>query len=189
MRKFGKKKEVSEFEQKLVDVARVARVMEGGRRFSFRATVAIGNRKGKVGVGVAKALNVASAVEKAVAVAKRNMIQIAITGRSINHKVTSKFGASRINLIPAREGRGIIAGGSVRTILELAGIHDVSSKIMGSNNKINNARAAILALEKLTIKPVKKETVVKEKLVEKDAKNNQETMTSEKLKISRECQN
>ena len=148
--KFGKKKEVSEFEQKLLDVARVARVMEGGRRFSFRATVAIGNRKGKVGVGVAKALNVASAVEKAVAVAKKNMIQVSITGRSINHKVNSKFGASRINLIPAREGRGIIAGGAVRTILELAGIQDVSSKIMGSNNKINNAKAAIVALTKLT---------------------------------------
>lgn len=148
--RFGKKKEVSEFEQKLLDVARVARVMEGGRRFSFRATVAIGNRKGKVGVGVAKALNVASAVEKATAVAKKNMINILISGRSISHKVSSKFGAARINLIPAREGRGIIAGGSVRTILELVGIQDVSSKIMGSNSKINNAKAAIVALTKLT---------------------------------------
>jgi len=158
--KFGKKKEVSEFEQKLIDVARVARVMEGGRRFSFRATVAIGNKKGKVGVGVAKALNVASAVEKATVVAKKNMISILISGRSIGHKVSSKFGAAKIILIPAREGRGIIAGGSVRTILELAGIQDVSSKIMGSNSKINNAKATIIALMKLSVKSV---PVVKEK--------------------------
>jgi len=162
--KFGKKKEVSEFEQKLIEVARVARVMEGGRRFSFRATVAIGNRKGKVGVGVAKALNVASAVEKAVAVAKKDMILVQLSGRSINHKVSSKFGAARINLIPAREGRGIMAGGAVRIILELVGIKDVSSKIMGSNNKINNAKAAIVALEKLSVKNV---PVVKEKPVDK----------------------
>jgi len=145
--RFKKKKEVKEFEQKILDVARVARVMEGGRRFSFRVTVAIGDRKGRVGVGVSKAKNVADAIEKAISDAKKNMIEFPIENRTIPHEISSKFGGARIILIPAVEGRGIVAGGAVRTILDLVGIKDVSSKIKGSKNKINNARAAIEALK------------------------------------------
>lgn len=144
------RKEIREFEQKTIDVARVARVMEGGRRFSFRATVVIGNKKGKVGVGVAKARNnVANAVEKAYADAKRNIIEFPLEGRTIPHIIHSKIGASKVILMPAKEGKGLAAGGSVRIVLELAGIKDVSSKILGSSNKINNARAAVKALKAL----------------------------------------
>ncbi|MFH1175529.1 MAG: 30S ribosomal protein S5 [bacterium] len=165
------RKQASDFEQKILDVARVARVVEGGRRFSFRVTVAIGNRNGKVGVGIAKAANVSSAVEKAVADAKKNAIEFPIVSRTIPHEISSKFGAAKLLLIPAVEGRGIIAGGTVRTILELVGIKDVSSKTTGSSNKINNARAAVIALEKLkgSISKVKveKNKEVKENEAEK----------------------
>lgn len=149
-RKFkSEKREVREFEQKTIDIARVARVMEGGRRFSFRATVVIGNRSGKVGLGVSKALNVAAAVEKSYADAKKNIVEFPLEGRTIPHAIAHKVGASKIILMPAKEGKGLVAGGSVRTVLELAGIKDVSGKILGSSNKINNARAAVEALKEL----------------------------------------
>lgn len=143
------KKEPSEFEHKLLDVARVARVTEGGKRFSFRVTVVIGNRKGKVGVGIDKALNVSSAVEKAVANAKKNMIEFPLDSRTIPHEIKNKVGSAKILLMPAVEGRGIIAGGAARAVLELVGIKDVSSKTLGSSNKLNNARATMEALGKL----------------------------------------
>jgi len=143
------KNKIREFEQKTIDIARVARVMEGGRRFSFRATVVIGNKKGKVGVGVAKALSVANAVEKAYADAKKNVIEFPLESRTIPHSISNKVGASRIILMPAKEGRGLVAGGTVRIVLELAGIKDITSKILGSGNKINNARATAEALKEL----------------------------------------
>lgn len=143
------KKEPSEFEHKLLDVARVARVTEGGKRFSFRVTVVIGNRKGKVGVGIDKALNVSSAVEKATANAKKNMIEFPLDSRTIPHEISSKVGSAKVFLMPAVEGRGIIAGGAARAVLELVGIKDVSSKTLGSSNKVNNARATVEALNKL----------------------------------------
>ncbi len=139
-----------EFESKLLDLARVVRVAAGGRRFRFRAVMVIGNKKGKVGVGVAKGLDVAQAVEKATRVAKKNLIEVSIINDSIPHQVEAKFGASEVLLKPQRKGRGLVAGGTVRIICNLAGIKNISSKILGrTGNKLNNARATIKALQKL----------------------------------------
>ncbi len=147
---FQKKEKKDEFDSKLLDLARVVRVAAGGRRFRFRAVVIIGDRKGKVGVGVAKGLDVAQAVEKATRLAKKNLIEIPIIKDTIPHEVEAKFGPARILLRPQRKGRGLVAGGTVRIICQLAGIKDISSKVLGrTGNKLNNAKATILALSKL----------------------------------------
>ena len=140
----------SEFDQRNINVRRVTRVVSGGRRFSFSVSIIIGNRKGKVGVGVGKAGDTALAVDKAVRAAKKNMITIPLTkNSSIPHEVEAKFCSSRIKIIPV-EGRGLVAGSSVRFVLELAGITDVIAKInTGSKNGLNNAQAAIEALKQL----------------------------------------
>jgi len=142
-----------EFEQKLLDVARTARMVAGGRRFSFRAAVVIGNKKGKVGVGVAKGADVSIAVDKAVRQAKKYLIDIPLTeDKSIPYPVEAKYSAAKVMLKPASKGRGIIAGGTIRIICLLAGIENITAKILGrTNNKLNNARATIKALEKLKI--------------------------------------
>jgi small subunit ribosomal protein S5 len=143
--------EPPEFEQKLLDVRRTARMAAGGRRFSFRAVVVIGNKKGKVGVGIAKGSDVTMAVDKAVKQAKKKLIEVPITADgSIAFRVEAKYGAARIMLKSAAKGRGVIAGGTVRTICNLVGISNITSKIIGrTNNKLNNARATIKALERL----------------------------------------
>jgi len=147
----SRKKEKPEFEQKLLDVTRTARMVAGGRRFSFRVVVIIGDKKGKVGVGVAKGANVTIAVEKAVRQAKKYLIDIPLTKeKSIPYLVEAKHSAARVMLKPAVQGRGIIAGGTIRVICNLAGIENVTAKIIGrTNNKLNNAQATIKALEKL----------------------------------------
>jgi small subunit ribosomal protein S5 len=147
-----KKEEKPEFEQKLLDIRRTARMVAGGRRFSFRALVIIGNKNGKVGVGLAKGADVTIAVEKAVNQAKKYLINVAITeNKSIPQMVEAKFGAAKVMLKPAPKGRGIIAGGAVRTICSLAGIENVVSKIIGrTTNKLNNAEATIKALRKIS---------------------------------------
>lgn len=144
-------REKPEFDQKLLDVRRTARMVAGGRRFSFRAVVIIGNKKGKVGAGVAKGADVSIAVNKAVKQAKKNLIEVSITNQgSIAYKIEAKYSAARVMLKPAAKGRGVTAGGTVRTICNLAGIENVTAKIIGrTNNKLNNARATILALQKL----------------------------------------
>lgn len=144
-----KKREKPEFEQKLLDLARVTRVVKGGRRFRFRATLVIGDRKGRVGVGVSKGADVSDAIEKAFNDAKKNAITVKTDKNTIAHDVFKKLGSARIMLKPAQEGRGIIAGGAVRTVVDLAGIHDVVSKSMGTSNKLNVARATIEALKSL----------------------------------------
>ncbi len=151
-KKGEKPKEKPEFEQKLLDIRRTARMVAGGRRFSFRALVIIDNKQGKVGVGLAKGADVTIAVEKAVNQAKKNIAEIAITeNRSIAQMVEAKYGAAKVMLKPAVKGKGIIAGGAVRIICSLAGIENVVSKIIGrTTNKLNNARAAIEALKKLS---------------------------------------
>ncbi len=145
------KEEKPEFEQKLLDIRRTARMVSGGRRFSFRALVVIGNKKGKVGVGLAKGADVTIAVEKAVNQAKKALIEITITdNKSISQMIEAKFGAAKVMLKPAQKGQGIIAGGAVRVICSLAGIENVVSKIIGrTTNKLNNAQATIEALKKL----------------------------------------
>ena len=141
-----------EFESKLLDLARVARVAAGGRRFRFRAVVVIGNKEGKVGVGVAKGLDVAQAVEKASRLAKKNIIEVPIVEDTIPYEVYSKFGAAKVLLKPQRKGRGLVAGGTVRIICSLAGIKNISSKVLGrTSNKLNNAMATVLALKKMKI--------------------------------------
>ena len=139
-----------EFESKLLDLARVARMTAGGRRFRFRAGIVIGDKKGRVGFGVAKGADVAQAVEKATRVAKKNLIKILIIDETIPHVVYAKFGAAKILLKPQKKGRGLVAGGTVRVICTLGGIRNISSKVIGkTGNKINNARATIEALKKL----------------------------------------
>lgn len=138
-----------EFEQHLVDLARVTRVMKGGKRLSFRACIVIGDRKGRVGEGVAKGADVQIAIEKAVRKANKNLIKVHIVNDTIPHWVVAKYGAARVMLRPARKGHGIVAGGAARTVLSLAGIKSITAKMLGSKNKINNARATINALKSL----------------------------------------
>lgn len=147
----GRERERSEYDRKLLDVRRVARVVAGGRRFSFRATVVIGNRKGRVGVGVAKGPDVAAASEKAASRAKKNLIVVSVTPTgSIAHEVRGKFSAADVLLMPRPVGSGIVAGGSVRAVVELAGISNISSKILSrSPNKLTNAMATLEALKSL----------------------------------------
>jgi len=142
-----------EFESKLLDLARVVRVAAGGRRFRFRAVVVTGNKEGKVGVGVAKGVDVAQAVEKATRLSKKNLIAVPIVEDTIPHEIQAKFGPAKVLLKPQRKGRGLVAGGTVRIICTLAGIKNISSKILGrTGNTLNNARATILALSKLKLK-------------------------------------
>lgn len=150
---FGKNVEKDGLETKLLDLARVTRVTGGGKRMRFRAVVIAGDRKSKIGIGVDKGKDVSQAVEKATSRAKRNMINVVIVDGTIPHQVQAKVGPSVILLKPQSKGRGLVAGGAVRTICDLAGIKNVSSKILsGSKNKLNNARATIEALKKLKIK-------------------------------------
>ncbi len=137
----------SEFTQKLIGIRRVARVMAGGRRFNFSAALVLGDKKGRVGVGLGKAADTALAIEKATRSAKRSMLTLTLTkNKSLPHNVKAKYCASRVEIRPS-PGRGLVAGSSVRTVLELAGVSDVTAKILSrSHNSINNARAAIEAL-------------------------------------------
>ncbi len=141
----------SEFAQKLIGIRRVARVMAGGRRFNFSAALVIGDKKGRVGVGMGKAADTAQAIDKATRAAKRAMLTLNLSkNRSIPHNVEAKYCASRVEIRPS-PGRGLVAGSSVRTVLELAGVSDVTAKILSrSHNSVNNARAAIEALRKIS---------------------------------------
>ncbi len=147
MRKFSKRRDKKpEFDQKLVDLARVSRVVSGGKRFRFRACICIGDRKGRVGIGIAKGNDVSGAISKAVLQAKKKIINISVVNGTIPYKVEGRYKGAKIILMPASEGTGIIAGGAVRSVLELAGIKNISGKMLGSNNKINNVTAAIKIL-------------------------------------------
>lgn len=139
----GDRREPSEFEEKVIEVRRVARTVKGGRRIRFRALVVIGNKKGKVGMGSAKANDVAEAVRKAVTKAKKALIVVPIIDGTIPYEITAKHGSAVVMLRPAAEGTSIVAGGAVRAVAELAGISDLLSKMLGSSNKINNIVATI----------------------------------------------
>lgn len=141
------------FTERLIKISRVSKVTKGGKKLSFRAVVAIGDEKGQVGVGVAKADDVVNAFKKAKSNGRKNLIKIPITkSLSIPHRVNGNFGASKIIMRPSIEGSGVIAGSSIRTVLEVAGIKNVIAKQLGSDNLLNNARAAICALNALTTK-------------------------------------
>jgi len=156
-----------EFEQRILDIARVTRVMAGGKRMNFRACIAIGDRKGKVGVGLGKGADVTMAVNKAVNHAKKDMITVNTINDTITHEVHHKEGAAKLLFKPARSGKGIIVA---RAILELAGIKNVTSKQLGTNNKINNARCTIEALRSLRVADKTAKTPKTEKVADKTQK-------------------
>lgn len=141
-----RRKEPGEYEETTLSVDRVTRVVAGGRRMRFRAVVVIGDKKGKVGLGTGKANDVQSAVQKATSDAKRHMIRVSIVDGTITHEIDTKFKAARLRLLPAREGTGVIAGGSLRVVLEHAGVKNVLSKRYGTTNKLVNAQAVMKAL-------------------------------------------
>lgn len=136
----------SEWQEKVVQIRRVTKVVKGGKKLSFRAVVVVGNQKGQVGVGIGKAAEVISAIQKAVSDAKKNLVNVTMVETSIPHTIIGQHGASQVLLKPASKGTGVIAGGSIRTVLELAGIQDILSKRMGASAPLNNARATIKAL-------------------------------------------
>ncbi len=142
-----REREEKQFDERVVAVDRVARVVKGGRRFRFRALVVIGDGKGKIGMGIAKGADVTAAVSKATDIAKKSLTTIAIYKGTIPHEQQSRVGGARILLKPAAPGTGLIAGGVVRVVLEVAGISNVLSKSLGSSNKINIAYATIEALK------------------------------------------
>lgn len=163
-----KGKTAKEFNEVVIQIDRVTRVVKGGRRLRFRATVAIGDMKGRVGIGLGKSVEVASAIQKAVSQAKKNLITVPLDGATIPHDIQIKYKSSKIRLIPAGPGTGIIAGGSVRKVLELAGVNNILSKSLGSSNRVNNAKATVEALkelretERVKNQKSKKATVTKE---------------------------
>ncbi|MCK4799927.1 30S ribosomal protein S5 [Candidatus Parcubacteria bacterium] len=182
-----KKREKPEFDQKVIDVARVTRVVKGGKRFSFRTVVIIGDKKGRVGVGVSKGKDMRIATEKSYADAKKNLITLNFTGNTIPYRVDQKLGSAKILLKPAVKGNGIVAGGAVRTVVSLAGIKDISAKMLGAKSKLNNARATIEALKQFSVKKtreimlkaeeesVKKVKEIKEVEKKDDTKKTEET--------------
>ncbi len=144
-----REKEKDPFDFKLVEVRRVSKMFKGGRRMKLSVVVVVGDKKGRVGIGLGKGDDVRSAQEKAIAQAKKNLVLIPLKGNTIPHEVNHKFKASRVFLKPAAPGTGIVAGSSVRMVVEVAGINDVLAKILGGNNKITNAYATIQALASL----------------------------------------
>lgn len=149
MPNFRPREEKKEYDEQVIHIDRIARTVAGGKRIRFRAAVVIGNRNGKVGIGVAKGGEVIIAVQKAINKAKKNLIEVPIVNETIPHEITQSFGAAYVLLKPAQKGTGIIAGGAVRAIADLAGIKNLISKILGSQNQINNLQATIEALKSL----------------------------------------
>lgn len=142
----------SEYKEKVIDMRRVTRVVAGGKRFRFRSTIALGDEKGKVGIGIAKGADVAQAIDKSKTNAKKKMIVVNLKGRTIPHEVEAKYSAAKVIIKPAKSGHGLKAGGAVRTVLLLVGIRDATAKCLGSTkNKLTNALATIEALKKLKL--------------------------------------
>ncbi|MFI3300948.1 MAG: 30S ribosomal protein S5 [Candidatus Gastranaerophilales bacterium] len=146
----NEEKPVSEWTERVVQIRRVTKVVKGGKKLSFRAIVIVGNKKGQVGVGCAKAAEVVVAIQKAIADGRKNLITVPIFKTTIPHPITGRSGAGSVMLRPATQGTGIIAGGAVRLVLELAGIENILSKSLGSKSPLNAAAATLDALQNLT---------------------------------------
>lgn len=184
------KREAKEFEEEVIQIDRVTRVVKGGRKLRFRATVVIGNRKRKVGIGVGKSHEVTGAIQKAIAKAKKDLIEIPINGSTIPHDIKIKYKASKILLIPAGPGTGIIAGGPIRKVLELAGIKDVLSKSYGTTNKVNNTKGAFEALKRLQetpgMKKKKSEKAIAQTATKAKSEEAKTEETKEKIEATKE---
>lgn len=164
--------EQKEFDEEVIQLDRVTRVVKGGRRLRFRATVAIGNHKGKVGIGIGKSAEVVTAIKKAVTAAKKNMIKVPIYNETVPHRIQMKFKASKVLLIPAGAGTGIIAGGAARKVIELCGIKNILSKTLGSSNRVNSTKATFEALKALR---TREQREPKKEVVQKEAPQAEET--------------
>lgn len=148
-RRGRRKPEVKEFEQKILDLSRVTRVTAGGKRMSFRCALVIGDKKGRVGLGVAKGADVQISIEKAYRQARKNIVTVPLVDETIPHPIWMKFGSALVLLKPAPKGTGLKSGGAMRVVLELAGVPNAVSKIVNSNNKINIAKATLKAIQDL----------------------------------------
>lgn len=146
------KKEDDGLEKKLVSVRRVTKVVKGGRTMRFSALVVVGDGKGNVGMGIGKGREVPNAIDKATIVAKKNMIKVAIVEGTIPHETTGKFGSTKIDMKPAEQGHGVIAGGAARSVLEVAGVKNIVTKIHGSTDSVNVVKATIVGLQTLKTK-------------------------------------
>lgn len=147
------KKEPKEFDEEVIQIDRVTRVVKGGRKLRFRATVAIGDRKGRVGTGIGKSHEVTGAIQKGIAKAKKDIFKVKLDGSTIPHEIKIKYKSAKILLIPAAKGTGLIAGGTTRKVLELAGVKDVLSKSFGTTNRVNVTKATFEALKSLRETP------------------------------------
>ena len=157
------KSEEKLYDERVVQIDRITRVVAGGRRLRFRATVVVGDKNGSVGVGIAKGREVVLAINKASQKARKSMVKVTLKGTTIPHEVMVKFSGAKVFLKPASKGTGVIAGGAVRAVVEVAGIHDILSKMIGSSNKINNVYATFEALKSLELIEKPKEQKIKSK--------------------------